>query len=63
MGEVVTDIYTQGGYFHRTPGAIHGGSEEAATEMSVWFMRVLQEETTTSMDACVAPPSTDAVGP
>jgi len=63
MGEVVTDVYTQGGYFHRTPGAIHGGSEEAATETSVWFMRVLQEETTTNLDACVAPPATDAVGP
>lgn len=61
-GEIVTDIYTQGGYFHRPPGAIHGGSEETATETAIWFMRVLHQGTATSIDACVAPPTTDGAG-
>jgi hypothetical protein len=62
LGEVVTDTYTKGGYFHRTPGAVHGGSEEAAPETAIWFMRVLQDEATTTMDACVAPSPTDGAG-
>lgn len=52
MGEVVTDIYTQGGYFHRPPGATHGGSEEMATATSVWFMRVLAPDTVIETSIC-----------
>lgn len=52
MGEVVTDIYSPGGYFHRPPGATHGGSEEMATQTSVWFMRVLEPDTVVETRIC-----------
>jgi quercetin dioxygenase-like cupin family protein len=34
-----TDGYSAGGYFHRPPGAIHGGPESRATAAATWYLR------------------------
>ena len=60
LGELVTDSYLPGGYFHRPAGAVHGGSEERATDTAVWFMRVLEKDTVTEGAECAAPPEVTA---
>lgn len=57
LGEILTNAYTPGGYFHRPPGAVHGGPEEKAIESAVWYMRTLESNTETSVGDCEAPPS------
>lgn len=63
MGEVVTDIYTRGGYFHRPPGATHGGTEEMATETSTWFMRVLATDTVLETNICPGVTDQEEIAP
>ncbi len=63
LGEIVTDVYLPGGYFHRPPGAIHGGAEEKTPDSAIWFMRVLQKDTIGGVSACVAEPITEPGGP
>lgn len=38
-GESVAYEYSPGGYFHRPPGAIHGGPEATTESGAVWFLR------------------------
>ena len=57
LGELLTDIYSAGGYFHRPPGAIHGGPEEKAVTTSIWFMRVSEASTEVAVSDCLPPPS------
>jgi hypothetical protein len=53
-GEVVTDEYAAGGYFHRPPGAVNGGPEAAAESSSVWYVRRPGTTTVESVPDCVA---------
>jgi len=39
-GQAVGGEYTKGGYFLRPAGAVNGGPDTAATESTVWLMRV-----------------------
>jgi hypothetical protein len=55
LGEWVTDTYSEGGYFHRPPAAIHGGAGEKALEPAVWFMRVLGTDTVSEVAECASP--------
>lgn len=55
LGEVFTETYLPGGYFHRPPLSVHGGSEESATQAAVWFMRVLEPDLVTDVLNCTAP--------
>ena len=57
LGEILTNAYTSGGYFHRPPGAIHGGPEEKAIESAVWYLRTLESDTEASVGDCLPPPS------
>ena len=38
-GEVLTWVYTQGGYFYRPPDVVNGGPLSRAETDSIWFMR------------------------
>lgn len=59
-GEVATDIYAAGGYFNRPPQAIHGGPAAVSAGTSVWFMRIPENGTVTSVAACVADEAKDS---
>ena len=52
-GEVMTAEYLPSGYFHRPPGAIHGGPEATTTTGAVWFMRVPANERIDVVDGCL----------
>ena len=39
FGEVLTSLYTVGGYFYRPAGAVHGGPESGGNIDAVWFLR------------------------
>ena len=54
-GEVLTGDYTTGGYFHRAPGAINGGPDAGTEAGATWFVRVLENETLTTLAECAAP--------
>lgn len=60
-GKLVTGAYLPGGYFHRPPAAIHGGSAERSTDTSVWFMRVLEKDSVSNVAACEVPPAANTV--
>lgn len=55
LGEVFTDTYLPGGYYHRPPLSVHGGNEETATQSAIWFMRVLEPDFVTDVLNCTAP--------
>ncbi len=38
-GEPATGDYQQGGYFHRPPGAVHGGPDAITTTGATWLLR------------------------
>jgi len=61
QGEPVTSDYLQGGYFFRPPGAIHGGIEEKSTGISIWFMRVLENDTVQNVAGCVLMPEVNPI--
>jgi hypothetical protein len=63
LGKLVTDTYLPGGYFHRPPEAIHGGSAERATDSTVWFMRVLGKDSVSDVAACAIPLAGDTMPP
>jgi len=44
-GQAVTGDYTPGGYFHRVPGALYGGSGATSVDGAIWFFRVQERET------------------
>ncbi len=52
-GEIMTAEYLPGGYFHRPPGAIHGGPEATTTSGAVWFLRVPGHEQIDVVDECI----------
>lgn len=39
-GKRVTADYLPGGYFHRPPGAVHGGPETRTTAGATWILRI-----------------------
>lgn len=47
-----TEEYAAGGYFHRPPGAVHGGPDTITTAGATWFLRVLGEEKIDYVDGC-----------
>ncbi len=53
-GEAITAEYLPGGYFHRPPGAIHGGPEATTTTGAVWLMRVPANEQIDVLERCPA---------
>lgn len=55
-GEPSTAEYFPGGYFHRPPGAIHGGPESTTATGAVWFMRVPADERIDVVEGCLATP-------
>jgi len=61
QGEAVTADYLPGGYFYRPPGAVHGGPEESSTGVSIWFMRVLEQEVVRNVAGCVSTPDSTNV--
>jgi hypothetical protein len=60
LGELFSDTYLPGGYFHRPPNSVHGGAGERAVETATWFMRVAQKDNPIEVLNCV-PPETAAV--
>lgn len=52
-GEVLSAEYFPSGYFHRPPGAVHGGPEATTAVGAVWFMRVPANERIAVVDDCV----------
>jgi len=52
IGESSTAEYLPGGYFHRPPGAIHGGPESTTATGATWFMRVPAHEQIEVVDNC-----------
>ena len=50
-----TEQYLAGGYFHRPPGATHGGPETRTESEAVWYLRVTGEERIEMVDGCPAP--------
>jgi hypothetical protein len=55
LGEIFTDTYLEGGYFHRPAGMAYGGAGEAAIETAVWFMRVPRSDRPTKVLNCAPP--------
>ena len=55
-GDVVSYEYLPGGYFHRPPGAVHGGPESRTVAGAVWFLRVLDGEQIETFDGCMKIP-------
>ncbi|MFQ6006398.1 MAG: hypothetical protein ACE5OQ_12945 [Woeseia sp.] len=53
-GEVVTDDYSPGGYFHRPPGAVNGGPEASAVTAAVWLLRRMRKGAVEYVSACVS---------
>jgi hypothetical protein len=51
-GEAATSEYLPGGYFHRPPGAVHGGPDATTANGAVWFMRVSANEQTEFVESC-----------
>lgn len=54
-GMSATDQYLPGGYFHRPPGATHGGPDTTTASGAVWYLRVPDEEQIEIADACRRP--------
>jgi hypothetical protein len=57
-GELVTEAYAVGGYFHRPDGAVNGGPETATEAGATWFLRVLGPEEISYVDGCPVPQPT-----
>ena len=47
-----TGIYTPGGYFLRSPGAVFGGGESSVAQESVWFLREVSKGVETVEPGC-----------
>ena len=55
VGELFgTEPYLPGGYYHRPPGAIHGGPESTTTGSATWYLRVTGTDTVDVVDGCAA---------
>ena len=55
VGELhATEAYLPSGYFHRPPGAIHGGPESTATGSATWYLRVTGGDEVEVVDGCAA---------
>lgn len=52
-GEVLTEDYTAGGYFHRPPGSVNGGPASAATLTAIWYLRREMNGVDETLSACV----------
>jgi hypothetical protein len=61
LGELYTDTYLPGGYFHRPRNSVYGGAGEAAVETAIWFMRVAQVDHPVDVLNC-APPEAQPAG-
>lgn len=55
-GEAATFEYLPGGYFHRPPGAIHGGPEATTAVGAVWFLRAPAGEQVELVPGCQSTP-------
>jgi quercetin dioxygenase-like cupin family protein len=51
-GESATYEYLPGGYFHRPPGAIHGGPAATTSAGAVWFLRISASEQIELVSGC-----------
>lgn len=60
QGESVTEDYLPGGYFYRPPAAVHGGTEENSTGVSIWFLRTLENEFVTNVASCTVMPDANS---
>jgi quercetin dioxygenase-like cupin family protein len=54
-GEAASFEYLPGGYFHRPPGAVHGGPNATSEEGAVWIMRVPASEKIEVVAGCETP--------
>jgi quercetin dioxygenase-like cupin family protein len=55
VGEIIaTEAYLPGGYFHRPPGAIHGGPASATAGSATWYLRVTGKDIVEVVDGCAA---------
>ena len=61
QGEPVTEDYLPGGYFYRPPAAVHGGTEEKSTGVSIWFMRTLESEFVDNVSGCSQTPEASPI--
>jgi quercetin dioxygenase-like cupin family protein len=55
-GKAATSEYLPGGYFHRPPGAIHGGPAATTLVGATWLMRVTASEQIEVVAGCEKPP-------
>jgi len=55
-GEAATYEYLSGGYFHRPPGAIHGGPAATTSASAVWFLRASASEQIELVPGCKPTP-------
>lgn len=53
-GEIVTQQYAAGGYYHRPAGVVHGGPEAAAVTTAIWYLREPVKGSLASVPACAA---------
>ena len=53
-GEPYTAEYRPGGYFHRPPGAVHGGPDTRTTDSATWLLRARGKEEVLSVNVCAA---------
>lgn len=51
-GKAATSEYLRGGYFHRPPGAIHGGPLATTSVGAIWLMRVPASEKVEVVSGC-----------
>lgn len=57
-GERVTADYLPGGYFHRPPGAVHGGPDTRTTAGATWILRIAAAQTIQVVAGCDAADAT-----
>ena len=51
-GEPATGDYLPGGYFHRPPGAVHGGPEAVSLTGAAWLLREASAGDVAYVDSC-----------
>ena len=51
-GEAATGDYVAGGYFHRPPGAVHGGPEAITATGATWFLREASAGKVAHVEGC-----------
>ena len=52
FGKILTWSYTEGGYFYRPAGAVHGGPESGGNIDAVWFLRETEGGTDDTEPGC-----------